>query len=856
MTEGYNRNVWTVILTSANNAGDIDKGAIQFMKRHNITVVIGILLLTALLVLINTANLEYTFPATTDATSPSTEPVPWWAALLPWQGSQQRSIKVHQGLDLQGGLQVVLEADLPAGQQMEEGAMEAARIVVENRVNGLGVTEPLVQLQGNSRMIVELPGISDPELAISTLRETGLLEFVDAGSSPIPEGTTIQTSFGGAGQAVTATNQISATAELSGSAVAPPQEIYPTIITGSDLERVENAGFNTDRRVVEIVFTLKSEGGQKFGDYTGANIGSYLCIVLDKKVLSCPTVNARIDTTGTISLGGDSLEQGQALAIQLKYGALPVPLKVVQNRTIGPSLGQDSVQRSIQAGTIGLVIVSLFMLIYYRLPGFMAVLALAVYGLMNFALYKTLPVTLTLPAITGFILSVGIAVDGNILVFERLKEELRAGRSLKTAMELAFNRAWPSIRDSALSTLITCLILFWFGSNFGAGIVKGFAITLALGELIHLFTNITVTRTLLRFMVSLTGEGLKDNSFLLGFQVQPKVKSTPAWATWLFDIVGKRKWYYILSLVFITPGLIGMIFSQIEFGTPLKLGIDFTSGSLMELQFDQPVQPAQVQQVFANFSYNDVDFKDTAVTTANELGQETIQIRSKFLEGDAKAQIQERLKSQVGNFKELSFDSVGPTIGREVGQAASYAIVAAAIAILLFLIFAFRSVPNAFRYGVAAVVAMLHDVLVTVGLFAIAGLVLGWEVNALFLTAILTVIGYSVHDTIIVFDRLRENLPRYRNEAYEVICNRSILETLNRSLATSITTLFVVIAILLFGGSTIRQFVAIILVGIISGTYSSIFNAVPILVSWQLGEIGNLFRRVTGRAPTEVTAQG
>jgi protein-export membrane protein SecD/preprotein translocase SecF subunit len=827
------------------------------MKQRNITIVIGILLLTAVLVWINNVNLEYTYPEATEG-APA-EAIPWWAALLPWQGSQQRSIAVHQGLDLQGGLQVVLEADLPAGQQLQDGAMEAARVIVDNRVNGLGVTEPLVQLQGSNRMIVELPGISDPELAISTLRETGLLEFVDAQSSPIPEGTIIQTSFGGAGQAsstqpVTGTNEISATGEISGSQVAPPAQIYPTIITGSDLDQVSNAGFNPDRRVVEINFSLKPEGGQKFGEYTGANIGNYLCIVLDKKVLSCPTVNARIDRNGTISLGQDSLEQGQALAIQLKYGALPVPLKVVENRTIGPTLGQDSVQKSIRAGTIGLIIVSLFMLIYYRLPGFMAVLALAVYGLLNFALYKIIPVTLTLPAITGFILSVGIAVDGNILVFERLKEELRAGRSLKTAMELAFNRAWPSIRDSALSTLITCLILFWFGSNFGAGVVKGFAITLALGELIHLFTNITVTRAFLRLMVGITGEGLKDKPFLLGFQREPASGPTPRWASWLLDIVGKRKWYYILSLVFIIPGLIGMIFSQIEYGTPLKLGIDFTSGSLMELQFEQPVQPAQVQQIFANFSYNGLDFKDTAVTTANQLGQETILIRSKFLEEEPKSLLEEQLQSELGNFKELRFDSVGPTIGREVGQAASYAIAAAAIAILLFLVFAFRSVPNAFRYGVAAVVAMLHDILVVAGLFAIAGLTLGWEVNALFLTAILTVIGYSVHDTIIVFDRLRENLPRHRNEPYEVVCNRSILETLNRSLATSIATLFVVVAILLFGGATIRQFIAIIMVGIITGTYSSIFNAVPILVSWQMGEIGNLFRRLTGRSPVEAPA--
>ncbi|HXV44512.1 MAG TPA: hypothetical protein VEC96_15715 [Anaerolineae bacterium] len=240
------------------------------MKQRNITIVIGILLLTGLLIWINTVNLEYTFPDQTQVAAE--EAVPWWAALLPWQGSQQRSIRVHQGLDLQGGLQVVLEADLPQGQELQEGAMEAARIIVDNRVNGLGVTEPLVQLQGSNRMIVELPGISDPELAISTLRETGLLEFVDAGRTPILPGTTIQTSLGGvepstSTQPLTGTNEITTTDELTGSEIAeagtaPPAESYPTIITGSDLAQVSNAGFNPDRRVVEIVFSLKPESGQ------------------------------------------------------------------------------------------------------------------------------------------------------------------------------------------------------------------------------------------------------------------------------------------------------------------------------------------------------------------------------------------------------------------------------------------------------------------------------------------------------------------------------------------------------------------------------------------------------------------
>ncbi len=823
------------------------------MGQRNISILVGILLLTAGLVWITTSNVEYRYPA--EGTAQETQP--WWAPWLFWQGNQQRSIKVHEGLDLQGGLQVVLEADLPES-DLVEGSMEAARVIVDNRVNALGVTEPLVQLQGNNRMIVELPGISDPELAISTLRETGLLEFVNAGRVPIPPGTAIRTTFGEdePAQATPTLEATEAATDTVAEAVPPAIDdtVYETVITGRDLDQVSNAGFNPDTRVVEISFSLKPEGGQRFGEYSGANIGSYLCIVLDKQVLSCPVIQARIDTTGQISLGDASLEEGQALAIQLRYGALPVPLKVVENRSVGPTLGQDAVQKSIRAGAIGLIIVSLFMLVNYRLPGFMAVLALVVYGLLNFGLYKVIPVTLTLPAITGFILSVGMAVDGNILVFERMKEELRHGRNFKLAMELGFNRAWPAIRDSAISTLITCIILFWFGSNFGAGAVKGFAVTLAIGVITHLFTAITVTRTFLRFMLGVTGEGLKNNAFLMGYSLEETAQKAPGWVTGLLDIVGKRKWYYILSTIIIVPGLVGMIVSVVQFGTPLKLGIDFTSGSLMEIQFEQPVSLGEVRQVVTGFSYADVSLQDAAVTTAEQLGQETVLIRSKFLSEEAKAALETELQQKLGSFEELRFDSVGPAIGAEVTEAAGYAIAAAAVAILLYLVYAFRSVPNALRFGVAAVLAMVHDILVTAGLFAIAGLVLGWEVDALFLTALLTVIGYSVHDTIIVFDRLRENLPNYRNEPFAVVANRSILETLDRSLITSLSTLFVVTSILLFGGATVREFIAVILIGIISGTYSSIFNAVPILVSWQYGEIGDFFRRLTGRQPAKATA--
>jgi preprotein translocase subunit SecD len=476
------------------------------MRQRNIVLLVGILLLTALLIWIDQPN------------NPGLH-------LRIGDTRIDRDIRIHQGLDLQGGLQVLLQADVPPDQveSFDAETMQAARVIVENRVNGLGVTEPLVQLQGDQRIIVELPGIEDPDQAIATLRETGLLEFVEADRTPLPEGARVHTSLdateqGGAGQDITPSTALTGTEALTATQYPYGDRVFNTIMTGRHLK---DAGVSTNNvGQVVIYFELTDEGAQIFRDYTTQHVGDIVAIVLDKQVVSAPVINQPItDGSGIISSnapGGFPLEEARDIAIKMKYGALPVPLTVVENRTIGPTLGQDSIQRSIRAGAIGLSIVFLFMVTYYRLPGFLADLALIIYALINFALYKIIPVTLTLPAITGFILSTGMAVDANILVFERMKEEIRAGRSLRVAMEAGFSRAWPSIRDSNLSTLITCAILFWFGSNFGAGIVKGFAITLALGLVVNLFTALFVTRTFIRFVFDLSGDGLRKNLWLLG----------------------------------------------------------------------------------------------------------------------------------------------------------------------------------------------------------------------------------------------------------------------------------------------------------------------------------------------------
>jgi protein-export membrane protein SecD len=396
----------------------------------------------------------------------------------------RRDIAIREGLDLQGGLQVLLAADVPPGQTIDNESMVAARQVIESRVNALGVAEPQIQLAQGQRIIVELPGIKDPEAAIKTFGNTGLLEFIDAGATPLAPGQLVNTSLG------------PAPAPGPNQQAADPSKTYQTVVQGKDLQTA-SVGFDQLGQP-EVQFAFKDEGGRAFGDYTQSHVGQYLAIVLDKRVLSAPVIRSPILGGSGVIQGRFTLSEVQNIVIQLKYGALPVPLKVVQNRTVGPTLGQDSVQKSIVAGIIGLGIVAGFMLLNYRLPGLLATLALVIYAAIVFAIFKVGGFTLTLAGIAGFILSIGMAVDANILIFERMKEEVRAGRSTASALDAGFARAWTSIRDSNVSTLITCAILFWFGATFGASIIQGFALTLAIGVLVSMFTAITVTRTFLR----------------------------------------------------------------------------------------------------------------------------------------------------------------------------------------------------------------------------------------------------------------------------------------------------------------------------------------------------------------------
>lgn len=463
-----------------------------------------------------------------------------WIDLFPksFQSVFKRDVSTRLGLDLQGGSQIFLkprDGETPTKEQMEVAAG-----VIERRVNGLGVSEAVVQLAGSNNIIVELPGIKNAAEASAALEGAGNLEFIDPRGEFLPDGTPVcttetprypaekissPTTIGPNGAAITSTNGLSSTAGLSGTnPLSPTSDLgattpvtatervcdnpYPTIAKGADLNtsQVSLSADEAGRPAVRFVFGGAS--ASQISSFTSQNIGRPMSIVVDNRVISSPQVNGALPGEGIITFGSnqprsEQESEARVLLNQLKYGALPITLVQDSNRTISATLGNDSIRASQIAGALGLIVVMLFMLLFYRLPGLIADVALLVYTAIAFAIYKLVPVTLTLPGIAGFILSIGLAVDANVLIFARIKEELQRGRSLARAVEDGFEHAWPSIRDSNASTLITSFILYVLGNSFGVSIIQGFALTLALGIIVSLFTAITVSRMLLRLLIDL-----------------------------------------------------------------------------------------------------------------------------------------------------------------------------------------------------------------------------------------------------------------------------------------------------------------------------------------------------------------
>ncbi len=728
-------------------------------------------------------------------------------------------------LDIKGGVRVILRAKTEQykGGKWTPEKLETIRNILDRRVNSTGVAEPLLITKQPDQIIVELPGLKDEKDAIKRFQSTANLQFywlpqlgnkngthpsiwsVKTITDPVTKGEKDILVDAATGQPISK--------EMLDAQVFSKDPL----VSGKDLLPNSEAIIQGTGNPV-IQFEFNSDGGRVFEEFTRvpSHLGDFLAVFLDGDLLTAPSINGVIPGKGIIE-GKFTLESAKALSEQLNAGALPVPLEVLETRKLEATLGAEAVKATTVAGAVGLGLVLLFMLVYYRLPGALADVALVLYTLFSIALFKLWPVTLTLPGIAGFILSIGMAVDANILIFERVKEELRSGKSLRVAIDAGFKRAFTAIFDSNVCTLITCSVLYYFGT----GPIKGFALTLGLGVAVSMFTAITVTRTFLFTLVSL-GFAQNPAAYGLSNQWNPKMR-----------VMSRKMFWLGISGIIIIPGLIfwGM--------GGIKKSIDFQGGTELNLPYATRHTSDQIQQALVSI---DPRYKDSRVVVSDDLNSKPAFVTTIRLTPEERANVIAKLIEKVGPLAQgrgapdVAYSDVSGTISQELTQDAIKAVLVASLLIVLYLAFRFNSggFKEGLKYGLCAVAALLHDVLVVWGSFAILGYIFKWQVDSLFVTAMLTVIGFSVHDTIIIFDRMRENLEhRLKGENFSALADRSIDQTIARSLNTSFTVVLTLLALFFFGGAIIHQFVGALLIGIISGTYSSIFNASVLLVLWK-----------------------
>ncbi len=547
-------------------------------------------------------------------------------------------------------------------------------------------------------------------------------------------------------------------------------------------------------------------------------LSGHFAVVLDNEVQSRPIVNFEENPDGIdgrtgaqISGGFKNEQQAQELATTLQIGALPINLKLISETQVSATLGSQALHDGIKAGIIGLALVVLFLLFYYRFLGLIASIALGAYGVIFFALIKLIPITLTLPGIAGLILTIGVAADSNIVIFERIKEEVRAGRSMSSAIAAGYKRGIATIIDANVVTLLTAFILFVLATSD----VKGFAFTLGVGTIVSLLTAVVFTQALLG---SMSRSRLLRSPSALGAGGKAR--------RWHFDFMGASRWFFTLSGVILLVGALSLATKQLNFG------IDFESGTRMTAALEKPTSEEGVREVLEKVG---VSGEEVQQVSNPILGNNVFQIQSSELEPEEVKKAKHALASEFGIVPEgFESTSVGPTFGQQVANSALKALVFSLLVICGYV--ALRFEP---KFALPVLIALFHDILITAGIYSLTGK----EVSSGTVAAFLTILGYSLYDTIIVFDRIRENVPRMPRAAFSQIVNRSMSEVLTRSLATSFSTLLAVGSLLIFGSATLQDFAFAMLVGIASGTYSSIFIASPVLTAWKEREPGFMRRR-------------
>lgn len=706
------------------------------------------------------------------------------------------------GLDLRGGTQIVLETkDSPTVKANQESTDKALE-VLRRRVDALGVSEPTVTRQGDRRIIVELPGVQDPREAAAVIGKTAQLTF-----HQVLDQVAAKPAKPAAGDVYLPSDDGAGVLRLAKAAMTGEQ------VGGSDAlidpQQAAQGWF------VQIDF--KGDGGKIWADITGKAacqpVGSpqrRVAIVLDNEVISSPQVdpsggsqlcNIGIGGGTTTITGNFTEEQAKDLSALIEGGSLPVPVEVIDQRTVGPSLGKDAIRASALAGIIGVALTALFIVAAYRLVGFLAVIGLICYAGMSYAALTLLGATLTLPGLAGFVLAIGMAVDANVLVFERAREDYIGGRTdgLRRSLRSGYDNALSAIADSNVTTLLAAGLLFFLA----AGPVRGFGVTLSIGVIASMLSALVVTRVLAEFFVS--RKWVLDRPQLSGIAGHGRVR------TWLEAhrpalMKHSRRWLMITAAA-ILIAVAGVAVRG------LNLGIEFTGGRLLEVSTAQSITPDQARAAVADAGY------PNAIVQAS--GADDITVRTATISDDEAEKIRQSISEIGGGTELVRNENIGPSLGNELRNKALIALGIALLAQLLYLAARFR-----WTYGAGAVLALVQNVAVVIGVFAWTGK----PIDGIFLAAILTIIGYTVNDSVVVFDRIRETRNARATENLGTIVDTAIVNVLPRTINTGISTLFILAALLVLGGDSLADFALALLLGILVGTYSSNLTAAPLLV--------------------------
>ena len=689
---------------------------------------------------------------------------------------------INTGLDLSGGVSITYQTKKsnPTKEEMSDTIYK-----LQKRVEQYS-TEAQVYQEGSDRITVEIPGVTDADAILNDLGKPGSLYFITQEDADGNQNfTTGQNGY------------------VLARSMDEIKESGCVVLEGSDVAdaeggAIQNQSTSAKEYVVSLTLTSdgKNSGKEKFSEATKENVGKQIAIIYDNQVVSAPNVNEQISGGKAQISGMKDLEEAQNLASYIRIGSLSLELEELRSSVVAAQLGEEAISTSVMAGAIGLIIVILFMIIAYRVPGIVAGIALILYTVLMLITLNAFDITLTLPGIAGIILGIGMAVDANVIIYARIREEIGAGVSVRSAIKAGFSKAFSAIFDGNITTLIAAFVLMWLGS----GTVKGFAYTLALGIVISMFTSLVVSRLIVNALYAV---GIHDPKFYGSTKERKAI-----------NFVGKRKVFFIVSIILILSGPAAMLINSQAGNKALNYSLEFSGGTSTTVTFNEDMDiktiDSEVTPVVEEVT-GDKNVQPTKVVGTNQ-----VVIKTRSLTQEEREALQNALVEKFGvDENTISTESISSTVSKEMRQDAIVAVVVATICMLLYIWFRFKDI----RYASSAVLALLHDVLVVLAFYAIARI----SVGNTFIACMLTIVGYSINATIVIFDRIRENMHGSRRiDNIEEVVNSSITQTLTRSIYTSFTTFVMVAVLYIMGVSSIREFAAPLMVGILVGAYSSV----------------------------------